>query len=282
MTQASEGTGGTAADRAAAGGAAAGSATTAGPGAPLGREAVLERITRSRRRAARAGREGVWDDEAQLREVRELAGVLGTVGQQEEPHTILTEAEVVTALAEVIRQATRLGEPQVALSLTGAVEAVAAALGAEHADTLTLRFTLAGAYRQTEPAMAITLYEQVVEGAVQLLGADHPQVLTARSGLAGALTDAGRTEQAVALYEQMAQDAARLLGPAHPDALSARNNLARAWEAAGQEPRALEIYEDLVHDAERALHGPHPYLMVFRRNLERLRSGIEEPGAAAH
>lgn len=214
---------------------------------------------------------------AQRRRTERLAGRLRSLGEREQLHSVLVRDEVVSALADTLRECVRLGVPQVGLTLSGAVEVLAQRLGEAHRHALTARFHLAGACMAAgEPGRAATLYEQVVGGTEQLLGADHPQVLTARHGLAGAYRAAGEPERALPLYEQMVEDAARVLGATHPDALSARNNLARACELAGDPQRALALYDELVRDARGVLGEQHPYLGVFQRNRDRVRAAVDE------
>lgn len=216
------------------------------------------------------------DPEIRRQQVRDLIGRLLAVHDREDSRRLLTQDETVEALAETLRQATRLGLSREALALDGPVEALAAELGPRHRHTLTVRFALARACSAAgRNERAVTLHEQVVEGAAELLGVDHPRVLTARHGLAAAYRAAGDPERAVATYERMVDDTARLLGENHPDAFSARNNLALACEEAGEVDRARELYEEVVADAVRVLGDGHPYLAVFRRNLDRLRGGTE-------
>jgi tetratricopeptide (TPR) repeat protein len=141
-------------------------------------------------------------------------------------------------------------------------------LGDEHANAVTARDRLAGAYESAGRfGDAIAVFSTALADRERNQGQEHPDTFAARGSLAHAYASASRSAEAVALYEQMAADAGRHLGPAHPVTLGARASLAGAYQAAARGQEALTAYQMLLADAERLLGARHQDTLATRENL---------------
>ncbi|OLO50827.1 tetratricopeptide repeat protein, partial [Actinomyces oris] len=199
--------------------------------------------------------------EQQRQETRNLVEQIGTVTSQGYSRPLFSDPEFAALLATTLRNATDLGMPQLALTLTDSVTRAGDTLGPDHPSTLTARLNLAGAYcdagRLDE---AITLYEQTLEDRTRILGPHHPDTLTTHNNLAYAYQAAGRLDEAITLHEQTLEDSTRILGPHHPDTLTTRNNLAYAYQAAGRLNEAIALSQQNLKDRRppRPPPPPHP------------------------
>jgi tetratricopeptide (TPR) repeat protein len=174
-------------------------------------------------------------------------------------------------LGDSAPQAIAVGEPLVA--------DLARVLGADHADTLAVRNSLAAAYRDAgRPAAAIPLYEQNLAACERLLGADHPTTLSSRGSLAAAYAEEGRTARAVALLERTLAGRERVLGPDHPDTLTSRNNLAAAYRDAGWAAKAIPLFEQTLAAREGLLGAYHLSTLTTRHDLA---NAYQDAGRAA-
>ena len=206
--------------------------------------------------------------EQQRQETRNLVEQIGAVTSQDHSRPLFSDPDFGALLATTIRNATDLGMPQLALTLTDSVTRAGDTLGPDHPDTLTSRNNLASAYRDAGRLHeAIELFEQNLEDRTRILGPHHPHTLTSRNKLAGAYREAGRLHEAIALYEQNLEDRTRILGPHHPDTLISRNNLANAYQAAGRLDEAIELFEQNLEDRTRILGPHHPNTLTSRNNL---------------
>ena len=191
-----------------------------------------------------------------------------SVTSQEYSHSLFSEPQVSSKLAETLHDATSLGMSQLALGLTDSVTQACDALGPRHPDTLTSRNSLAGSYRASGRLdEAIALFEQTLEDSTHTLGPHHPDTLTTRNSLASAYQDAGRLNDAIALHKQNLEDRARILGPDHRDTLASRHNLASAYQDAGRLDEAITLYERNFEDCIRILGPDHPHTLTSRNNL---------------
>ena len=206
--------------------------------------------------------------EQKRQEIRNLVEQIGTVTSQGYSRPLFSNPDFAALLATTLWNATDLGMPQLALTLTDSVTRAGDILGPAHPSTLTSRNNLAGAYcdagRLDE---AVTLYEQTLEDRTRILGPHHPSTLTSRNNLANAYQDAGRLDEAVTLYEQTLEDRTRILGPHHPSTLTSRNNLANAYQDAGRLDEAVTLYEQTFEDRTRILGPHHPHTLTSRNNL---------------
>ena len=191
-----------------------------------------------------------------------------SVTSQEYSHSLFSEPQVSSKLAETLHDATSLGMSQLALGLTDSVTQACDALGPHHPDTLASRNNLAGTYRASGRIdKAIALYEQVFSGRSLVLGPDHRSTLTARDELAGIYREAGRFDEAIPLKKQILADAMRIMGPDSPGASAARNNLAATYRDAGRLDEAIPLYQQNLEDVTRLSGLDHPETLASRGTL---------------
>ena len=206
--------------------------------------------------------------EQQRQETRNLVEQIGTVTSQGYSRPLFSDPEFAALLVTTLRNATDLGMPQLALTLTDSVTRAGDTLGPDHPSTLTARLNLASAYcdagRLDE---AITLHEQTLEDRTRILGPHHPDTLASRNNLASAYCDAGRLDEAITLHEQTLEDHTRILGPHHPNTLASRYNLAYAYLDAGRLNEAITLLEQTLTDSENLFEPNHPVVLALRNHL---------------
>ena len=196
------------------------------------------------------------DGEQRRDETHHLIEQFLSVTSQEYSHSLFSEPQVSSKLAETLHYATSLGMSQLALGLTDSVTRACDVLGPHHPDTLTSRNSLAGSYRDAGRLdKAIALYEQILEDSIRVLGLDHPRTLTSRFDLAGAYRASGRLEEAIALYEQVFSGRSRVLVPDDRSTLTARDHLADTYWEAGRLDEAITLKKQILADAMRIM-GP--------------------------
>ena len=208
------------------------------------------------------------DGEQRRDETHHLIEQLLSVASQDYSHSLFSEPQVSSKLAETLHDATSLGMSQLALCLTDSVTQACDALSPDHPDTLASRNSLAGAYRDAGRLdKAITLYEQILEDSIRVLGLDHPSTLTSRFDLAGAYRASGRLDEAIILYEQVFSGRSRVLGPDHRSTLTARDELAGAYREAGRFDEAITLKKQILADAMRIMGPDSPGASAARINL---------------
>ena len=191
-----------------------------------------------------------------------------SVTSQEYSHSLFSEPQVSSKLAETLHDATSLGMSQLALGLTDSVTQTCDALGPDHPNTLTSRSSLAGSYRASGRLdKAIPLYEQNLEDSIRVLGPDHRSTLTARDHLADTYWEAGRLDEAITLKKQILADAMRIMGADSPSASAARSNLAATYRDAGRLDEAITLYQENLDDVARTLGPHHPETLASRHRL---------------
>ena len=206
--------------------------------------------------------------EQRRHETHHLIEQLLSVTSQDYSHSLYSEPQVSSKLAETLHYATSLGMSQLALCLTDSVTQACDALGPHHPDTLASRLNLAGAYQASGRLdKAITLYEQTLEDSIRVLGLDHPSALTSRFSLAGAYRASGRLDEAVTLYEQVFSGRSRVLGPDHRSTLTARDHLADTYWEAGRLDEAITLKKQILADAMRIMGADSPGASAARNNL---------------
>ena len=206
--------------------------------------------------------------EQRRHETHHLIEQLLSVTSQDYSHSLFSEPQVSSKLAEALEYATSLGMSQLTLGLTDSVTQACDTLGPDHPDTLTSRNSLAGSYRDAGRLdKAIALYEQILEDSIRVLGLDHPRTLTSRFDLAGAYRASGRLEEAIALYEQILEDSIRVLGLDHPRTLTSRFDLAGAYRASGRLEEAIALYEQVFSGRSRVLGSDHRSTLTARDHL---------------
>ena len=213
-------------------------------------------------------------DNAQRTDALDMADQLRAIAEQHgqarhSPHEARIDlSSVVDIVNDAIWGLSGMGRPQTALTLEGAVDMLADALGPDHPDTLTTRNNLAYAHLEAgHVSAAIDMYEALLPDRTRVLGPDHPDTLTARSNLALAHLEAGHVSAAIDMFEALLPDRTRVLGPDHPDTLTARGNLAAAYQEAGHLSAAIDMFEALLADCTRVLGPDHPHTLTARSNL---------------
>ena len=208
------------------------------------------------------------DGEQRRHETHHLIEQLLSVTSQDYSHSLFSEPQVSSKLAETLHDATSLGMSQLALGLTDSVTRACDVLGPHHPDTLTSRNSLAGSYRDAGRLdKAIALYEQILEDSIRVLGLDHPRTLTSRFDLAGAYRASGRLEEAITLYEQVFSGRSRVLGPDHRSTLMSRDELADAYLEAGRFDEAITLKKQILADAMRIMGADSPGASAARLSL---------------
>ena len=206
--------------------------------------------------------------EQRRHETHHLIEQLLSVTSQDYSHSLFSEPQVSSKLAETLHDATSLGMSQLALGLTDSVTRACDALGPHHPDTLASRNSLAGAYRAAGRLdKAIALYEQTLEDSIRILGPDHPDTLTARNNLAGAYRAAGRLDEAITLYEQVFSGRSRVLGPDHRSTLTSRDHLTDTYWEAGRLDEAITLKKQILADAMRIMGPDSPGASAARNSL---------------
>ena len=206
--------------------------------------------------------------EQRRHETHHLIEQLLSVTSQDYSHSLFSEPQVSSKLAETLEYATGLGMSQLALCLTDSVTQACDVLGTHHPDTLASRNSLAGAYRDAGRLdKAITLYEQNLEDSIRVLGPDHPSTLASRFNLAGAYRASGRLDEAITLYEQVFSGRSRVLGPDHRSTLMSRDELAATYWEAGRLDEAITLKEQILADAMRIMGPDSPGASTARLNL---------------
>ena len=206
--------------------------------------------------------------EQRRHETHHLIEQLLSVTSQDYSHSLFSEPQVSSKLAETLHYATSLGMSQLALGLTDSVTQACEALGPDHPDTLASRNSLAGAYRASGRLdKAIALYEQILEDSIRILGPDHPSTLTSRFNLAGTYRASGRLDEAITLYQQVFSGRSRILGPDHRGALTARDDLAATYWEAGRIDEAITLKEQILADALRIMGADSPGASTARLKL---------------
>ena len=201
-------------------------------------------------------------------ETHHLIEQLLSVTSQDYSHSLFSEPQVSSKLAETLHDATSLGMSQLALGLADSVTQACDVLGPDHPDTLASRNSLAGSYRDAGRLdKAIALYEQNLEDSIRVLGTDHPGTLTSRLNLAGAYRASGRLEEAITLYEQVFSGRSRVLGPDHRSTLTARDDLAATYWETGRFDEAITLKKQILDDALRIMGPDSPGASAARLNL---------------
>ena len=206
--------------------------------------------------------------EQRRHETHHLIEQLLSVTSQDYSHSLFSEPQVSSKLAETLQYATSLGMSQLALTLTDSVTQACDALGPHHPDTLASRNNLAGTYRASGRLdKAIAMYKQTLEDSTRILGTDHPSTLASRDDLAAAYRAAGRLDEAIPLYERIFDDVMRILGPDDLGILTSRLNLADVYRDASRLDDAIAMYKQNLQDSARILGPHHPRTLASRNHL---------------
>ena len=223
---------------------------------------------------------GIDMDEASKNDARradalDMADQIRAIAEQQEghvhysPHEVCIDLSSVTVVVgETISCLTNMGRPQIALTLTEAVDMLAAILGRDRPSALATYNNLALAYMEAgDVSKAIDIFEALIPDLVGVLGPEHPDTLHTRGNLADAYREAESISKAIDMHETLLADRTRILGPDHPDTLNTRNNLAGAHLDAGDLQQAIDIYEALQTDQTRVLGSDHLRTLTAQNNL---------------
>jgi serine/threonine protein kinase len=162
-----------------------------------------------------------------------------------------------------------LGDPVPAVQQHERARALrAAALGRDHADTVTSMGNLAMAYLAAgRNADAIALAQESLALVRAKLGPDHPDTLLSMNNLATAYWSTGRNGEALPLFERARALRAAVLGADHPDTILSMNNLAMAYLRGGRIAEAIALELEAL-DLRRMKLGPdHPETVASMNNL---------------
>jgi tetratricopeptide (TPR) repeat protein len=193
-------------------------------------------------------------------ELRMLDGVLENLLWKPEAHPLLFRAGASLEASRLTESAIAYWQAMVATSTR--------LLGAAHANVVTARDRLAGAYELAGMSgEAIAVFQAALQDRERNQGPEHPETIAARSHLAHAYQSAGRPADAVSLFERTVAESEQLLGPVHPNTFTARSSLAGAYQAAGRPKDAIGAYHQLVSDADQLLGAGHPTTMAARASL---------------
>ena len=214
-------------------------------------------------------------DYVQRADALDMADQIRAIAEQQEghvhysPHEVCIDLSSVTVVVgETISCLTNMGRPQIALTLTEAVDILVAILGRDDPSALATYNNLALAYMEAgDVSKAIDIFEALIPDLVGVLGRDHPDTLHTRGNLADAYREAESISEAIDMHETLLADRTRILGRDHPDTLNTRNNLAGAHLDAGDLQQAIDMYEALQTDQTRVLGSDHLRTLTAQNNL---------------
>ena len=214
-------------------------------------------------------------DYVQRADALDMADQIRAIAEQQEghvhysPHEVCIDLSSVTVVVgETISCLTNMGRPQIALTLTEAVDILVAIPGRDDPSALATYNNLALAYMEAgDVSKAIDIFEALIPDLVGVLGRDHPDTLHTRGNLADAYREAESISKAIDMHETLLADRTRVLGRDHPDTLNTRNNLAGAHLDAGDLQQAIDMYEALQTDQTRVLGSDHPRTLTAQNNL---------------
>jgi len=155
--------------------------------------------------------------------------------------------------------------------LEKSVELRTAVRGADHADTLASKNSLAelllnqGNFTQAEPLLL-----EVVAGRARQLGKHHHDTLTSKHNLAALYFEQGKYGEAEALFQEVVTASTAKLGTEHADTLASKNGLALVYQELGVPERAEPLLTDVLQVSMARLGGDHPHTLRSKNNLAML------------
>jgi TIR domain-containing protein/tetratricopeptide repeat protein/AAA domain-containing protein len=193
------------------------------------------------------------------------------------PHLVPSRADECTEvptrqlLIDWVRYLWKNGEFEQCLSLGRRLENTwTQKLGADHPQTLHLRFHIANVLRSMGRfAEARDLDVDVLGRQQRVLEADHPHLLMTAGGLAADLRALGEFDQALERDQETYDRFRDQFGADHPRTLAAANNLAVSFRLVGDCFKAHELDEDTLTRRESVLGPDHPYTLFSSANLAR-------------
>jgi hypothetical protein len=189
-----------------------------------------------------------------------------------------TEAPTRQLLIDWVRYQWKHGEYEQCLALGRRLESLwTQQLGANHRQTLHLRFHLANVLRsQGRFADARDIDVDVLERQRQVLEPGHPHMLMTAGGLAADLRALGEFDLALERDRETYERFKELFGEEHPRTLAAANNLAVSLRLVGDPAAARRVDEETLARRADVLGPDHPYTLFSAANLAR---DMREEGA---
>jgi tetratricopeptide (TPR) repeat protein len=200
------------------------------------------------------------------------------------PHLVPSHAEECVEertrqlLIDWVRYLWKMGDFEQCLSLADRLQALwTQQLGADHLQTLYLRFHIANVLRsQGRFGEARDVDQYVLERQRAVLDADHPHILMTAGGLAADLRALGEFQAALSLDEKTYERFKDLFGEDTPRTLAAANNLAVSLRLVGDSAGARRLDARTLALRESVLRPDHPYTLFSAANLAR---DMREEGA---
>ena len=167
--------------------------------------------------------------------------------------------DTVDCMIDLYAIASRLGQNDRAIDgMSRLAEGAAAALGADHPQSLQARSELANCYWQAgryEPSIAIN--REVLARRTAVLGERHLKTLDSVAQLAQALADGGHPAEALPLNRRALDQTIELVGAQHSDAIVSRMNVAINLHQLGRSAEAAAEHERAYLDARASLGESH-------------------------
>jgi len=116
-------------------------------------------------------------------------------------------------------------------------------------------------------AVAIKLFQQLLDASAKQVGATHPDTLKLQVQLANALRDSGKVAESVTMLAEAHRALVKLLGSEHADCLATSLSLASAYEASGKSSEAVAILEKVEKTLIAQLGEEHPKTLNTSANL---------------
>src|SRR6478752_123305 len=133
------------------------------------------------------------------------------------------------------------------------------ALGPDHPDTLTTRFSIAQEMSaRGEHTAAEGELRAVLAVRERMLGPEHPDTLATRFSIAKEIAARGAHTSAEDEFRVVLAARQRALGPDHPDTLATRFSVAQEMSARGKHAAAEEEFWDVLAARQRTLGPDHP------------------------
>ncbi len=174
-------------------------------------------------------------------------------------------------LIDQVRYLWLRSELDAGLNLAGQLnETWSAQLGADHRQTLHLRFHIANLLRSHGSySEARELDEQVLARQREVLPKDHPHTLMTAGGLAADLRALGEFQEALAADQDTYNRLKEQFGEDHPRTLAVANNLAVSLRLVGDCFAAGRIDRETLDRRRLVLNPDHPYTLYSAANLAR-------------
>jgi serine/threonine protein kinase/tetratricopeptide (TPR) repeat protein len=143
-----------------------------------------------------------------------------------------------------------------------------AALGPEHADTLTAKAKLARSfYDDGKFPEAAALQNEILAVQTRVLGAEHPATLTTANDLGDTLFEQAKYAEAAEIQVRTLAIRQRVLGPEHPDTIWSMGNLGNTYNRQGKIAEAVKLETAALALRTKVLGAEHPATLNTASNL---------------